>query len=174
MISPTIFPAPANLSTPQPMIAKVLVALDRFTDTPEVFIQALEIAEKFQAKLHIFHCVQPISMPEMGSVLAYGGMIDPAAIALQEQQFEATVEDASESLKALAHQAQERGITATSHCRIGEPNFEICAIAKAWEADLIILGRRGLSGLGEILLGSVSNYVLHHAPCSVMVVQTTQ
>lgn len=174
MILPTISPAPVNLSPPQPMITKVLVAIDRFTDTPDVFMQALDIAEKFQAQLHIFHCVQPISMPEMGSVLSYGGMIDPTAIALQEQQLEATVEDTTEALKALARQAQDRGIAATIDCRVGEPNFEICAIAKAWEADLIILGRRGLSGLSEMLLGSVSSYALHHAHCSVMVVQTPQ
>ncbi|NEO28803.1 MAG: universal stress protein, partial [Kamptonema sp. SIO4C4] len=35
----------------------------------------------------------------------------------------------------------------------------------------VIIGRRGRVGLSEILLGSVSNYVLHHAPCAVMVVQ---
>ena len=40
-----------------------------------------------------------------------------------------------------------------------------------WEADLIVIGRRGHQGLSEILLGSVSNYVVHHAPCSVLVVQ---
>ncbi|NEO65320.1 MAG: universal stress protein, partial [Moorea sp. SIO4G2] len=36
---------------------------------------------------------------------------------------------------------------------------------------LIVLGRRGLGGLKEMVLGSVSNYVVHHAPCSVLVVQ---
>jgi len=52
----------------------------------------------------------------------------------------------------------------------GSPGRVICEIAKAWQADLIILRRRGYSGLTEMLLGSVSNYVLHHAPCSIHVV----
>ena len=46
----------------------------------------------------------------------------------------------------------------------------ICELAKFWNADLIIMGRRGRSGLAEVFLGSESNYVLHHAPCSVQIV----
>ncbi len=38
-------------------------------------------------------------------------------------------------------------------------------------ADLIVVGRRGRSGLSELILGSASNYVLHHAPCSVLTLQ---
>lgn len=46
----------------------------------------------------------------------------------------------------------------------------ICTFALNWQADLIVLGHRGHSGLTELLLGSVSNYVVHHAPCSVHMV----
>jgi nucleotide-binding universal stress UspA family protein len=45
--------------------------------------------------------------------------------------------------------------------------------AQIWHADLIVMGRRGVSGMHELFLGSVSNYVTHHAPCSVLVVQGT-
>ncbi|WP_442949349.1 universal stress protein [Nostoc sp.] len=41
----------------------------------------------------------------------------------------------------------------------------------SWGADLIVLGRRGLKGFAELLAGSVSNHVVHHSPCSVLVVQ---
>ena len=44
-------------------------------------------------------------------------------------------------------------------------------LAKDWNADLIIMGRRGLTGLSEMFLGSVSNYVVHHASCSVLLIQ---
>jgi len=46
----------------------------------------------------------------------------------------------------------------------------ICELAIDWNADLIMMGRRGRSGIAEFFLGSVSNYVLHHAPCSVQIV----
>jgi nucleotide-binding universal stress UspA family protein len=50
----------------------------------------------------------------------------------------------------------------------------ICKVAREENIDLIVIGRRGRSGLGELFLGSVSNYVLHHAPCSVLIVQHPQ
>ena len=53
----------------------------------------------------------------------------------------------------------------------GDPGPVICSVAQTWGADLILMGRRGLSGLGELVLGSASNYVLHHAACSVLVMQ---
>ncbi len=51
--------------------------------------------------------------------------------------------------------------------KVGSPGSIICNLAKEWNADLIIMGRQGLSGITELLIGSVSNYVLHYASCSV-------
>ncbi len=54
---------------------------------------------------------------------------------------------------------------------LGDPGRIICEIARDCDADLIVMGRGNHSGLNEFFLGSVSNYVLHHAPCSVLAVQ---
>ena len=62
------------------------------------------------------------------------------------------------------------GISTESKCEVGHPGALIRDLAKDWNADLIVMGRRGLSSLQEVFLGSVSNYILHHAPCSVLVV----
>ena len=53
----------------------------------------------------------------------------------------------------------------------GNPAKTICRVAKNNDIDLIVIGRRGRSGISELMMGSVSNYVLHHAPCSVLIVQ---
>ncbi|MGF1516635.1 MAG: universal stress protein, partial [Nodosilinea sp.] len=50
------------------------------------------------------------------------------------------------------------------------PGRVICTLAKTWAADLIVVGSHRRKGLSELFLGSVSNYVMHHAPCSVLVV----
>ena len=47
---------------------------------------------------------------------------------------------------------------------------EITDLAKSWDADLIVIGSHGRKGIGELILGSVSNYVSHHVPCSVLLV----
>jgi nucleotide-binding universal stress UspA family protein len=56
---------------------------------------------------------------------------------------------------------------------VGDPGQVICEVAKSWDADLILMGRNRKSGISELFLGSSSNYVLHHAVCSVLVVQST-
>ncbi|WP_390691905.1 universal stress protein [Aetokthonos hydrillicola] len=68
-------------------------------------------------------------------------------------------------------QADEAGVTVEIEQCSGTPGKTICDVARTWNADLIIVGRRGYSGMREIFLGSVSNYVLHHAPCSVLSIQ---
>ncbi|MEL6910326.1 MAG: universal stress protein [Cyanobacteria bacterium J06629_2] len=54
----------------------------------------------------------------------------------------------------------------------GQLSSTICEFAHSCQADVIAIGRRGHSGLQEMFLGSVSNYVVHHAPCSILLVQT--
>lgn len=54
---------------------------------------------------------------------------------------------------------------------VGSPAKIICRIAREKEYDLIIMGSRGLNVLEDIVLGSVSHYVLSHAPCPVMIVR---
>jgi len=55
-------------------------------------------------------------------------------------------------------------------CLDGDPATCIVDVAEATKAGLVVVGTRGRTGLARLLLGSVARNVLHHAPCSVLVV----
>lgn len=63
------------------------------------------------------------------------------------------------------------GVEAKLLLREGDPAFEIIHVAETEGYDLIVVGHRGLSPIKAFLLGSVSNRVVSHAPCSVLVVR---
>lgn len=155
---------------------KILVAVDYLESTPEIFNQALELAKANHGELMIFHCVQGV-MPGMPEMIAYTGTGTYSGIYSQEMlDYEQNLlQEATAELNAwlasFIKKAEEEGIKADSDYATGEPGQKICQMAKSWGADLIIVGRRGLRGLSELFLGSVSNYIVHHAHCSVLVVQ---
>lgn len=66
--------------------------------------------------------------------------------------------------KTLPCQSQVEVVT-------GEPVEEILRLANIYNADLILIGSRGLTGMQRILLGSVSGQIVTEAPCSVLVVK---
>lgn len=156
------------------MITKVLVALDYLADLPQIFEQAVDLAVKYQASLYIFHCIEPHNapLPEVSAMAAYSGVLDGNIVAAQQDDLHQQVATISAWLQEQAAIAEAKGITTVKvDYKVGESREEICTAAKEWGADVVVIGRRGLRGISEILLGSVSNYIVHHAPCSVMVVQ---
>ncbi|MGK7934253.1 MAG: universal stress protein, partial [Xenococcaceae cyanobacterium] len=69
-------------------------------------------------------------------------------------------------------EAKSVGVNTEFTQRWGNPGRNICEQAQTWSADLILVGSRSLTGLKEMFLGSISNYVTHHAPCSVLIVRS--
>jgi nucleotide-binding universal stress UspA family protein len=65
----------------------------------------------------------------------------------------------------------ESGIEATTAAPVGQAADEIVRTAREAQADLIVLGARGLNPVKRLILGSVSTKVLHEAPCDVLVVK---
>jgi nucleotide-binding universal stress UspA family protein len=69
--------------------------------------------------------------------------------------------------------AREAGVSVNVYPRQGDPADAILDVAEEREADLIVVGNKGMTGAKRFLLGSVPNKVSHHAPCSVMIIRTT-
>lgn len=156
------------------MFKKILVALDYSSEAATVWDSALSIAESETSEVLLVHFVdwqmQDVS-PWIGIGTLYDVDLSGEHYDWSRQRLEKEVETVSNWLKNIANKARQRGITCKYECHVGNCNLGIGDRAKEWSADLIVIGRRGHKNIAEIFLGSVSNYVIHHAPCSVLVVQ---
>ena len=101
-------------------------------------------------------------------VVAYGAgevpTLDPATLEGFRLRAEQIAKDAAAKAKELQPSLEVEALTVT-----GQPADAL--LAQGAEADLIVVGRRGLGGFRSLLLGSVSQQVVHHATCPVVVVQ---
>lgn len=153
---------------------KILVALDNSQSSKYAFEQALDLAEVQGSKLILFHSFSTTIGEAILPVQTQLG-ISPNQMndAFQAQRLgqEQERERVLAFLNECCDTATSQGLTAECDHQAGEPGPSICQAAQKWGADLIIIGRRGLTGVTEVLLGSVSNHVMHHAPCSVLVIQ---
>ena len=154
---------------------KVLAAIDRSSQAPFVFDQALKQVQMQEGQLMLAHIVHiPADIPT-GSFMGIGTIADVDTYAIlrraHQERVQKEVQQAQDWLQPYIQQAIAKGISVEVDCRSEEPAVWICKLAQNWGADLIVLGRRGHQGIKEIVMGSVSNYVVHHAPCSVLVVQ---
>lgn len=159
------------------MFHHVLAAIDHSDLGMQVFERAAEQAKSAQANLMLLHV---LSSEDQGypTFPAVPGIDTYFALPQNEASIKAYLEAWHEyeqlgiaKLKSLVETATQAGIATEFSQLQGAPGKVICELAQTWGADLIVLGRRGRMGMNELLLGSVSNYVLHHAPCSVLTLQ---
>lgn len=154
------------------MINKILVAIDTSDKNKTVFNSAISMAKSTGASLMLLRVLseEDSDYPTFPTYVYYQILNDIENGVFQEswQQYE---QQGINFLSELTEQARQAGID-TEYTQIsGIIGWEICELARDWSADLIMVGSRGLKGLKEMFLGSVSNYVTHHAPCSVLIVR---
>ncbi|MEH2323946.1 MAG: universal stress protein [Nostoc sp.] len=156
------------------MFKKILVGLDRSEIGQQVFQEALDLAKLTQASLMLLHVLSPEEegspyLPMLSNLDYYPGL-SSQNFELYEKQWDTFKNQGIQMLQSFCAQANTADVTTEFTQNIGNPGRIICDLASSYGADLIVIGRRGHFGLMELFLGSVSNYVLHHAPCSVHVV----
>ncbi len=158
------------------MIRKIVVGLDRSTLSLNVLESAIAFAQNCDAELKLVHVLVD-SEPGAPQFSGYfGGPLYPSLSVTVVESYQTAwnqfVEHAQSSLNQQISTACQSGVVATGTLLYGSPGAKLCEIAQTWDADLVIVGNRGRLGISELLMGSVSNYVLHHAPCSVLVVHS--
>jgi nucleotide-binding universal stress UspA family protein len=92
--------------------------------------------------------------------------------AVNKQYLTDRMHDASTRLAEFKERTRRHGIVATTHIASGIPSERVIAAAQSEEADLIVVGTRGKSGLAHVLLGSTAERVIRSAPCPVLAVPT--
>ncbi|NJK53281.1 MAG: universal stress protein [Leptolyngbyaceae cyanobacterium SU_3_3] len=157
------------------MFQRILVALDSSDLSKNVFDQAIVLAKSTQARLMLLHVLSPLEDGYPTPIYPIPDAIYPVQheelLRQSAQEYAAFEREGLERLRSDQQAASQAGVAAEFTQNTGSPGPTICHLATTWEADLIIVGRRGHAGLAELFLGSVSNHVMHHAPCSVLVVQ---
>ena len=91
---------------------------------------------------------------------------------LNDMAHERTIESADEAVKRLEAFTTEHPIRIAKRVEMGHPGRIIVGAARDFHADLVIVGSHGRGFWGRLALGSVSDSVVHNAPCSVLVVRT--
>ena len=147
------------------MINKILVPVDGSQNSMKALRMALEMAEKFNAKLAVL------------SVAVQKPIGDVVLVGLKEERdfvreaMAAAMTDAKSVLEAAENLIAAAKLEAEFEVKAGEPADVILTEALDKNADCIVMGCRGLSGLEQFLLGSVSNKVVNHANIPVFVVK---
>jgi nucleotide-binding universal stress UspA family protein len=161
------------------MLNKILIALDRSSLSSVIFQEGLNLAKNMGGNLMLLHVLFP-QEEKNSSLLAptwtllggwdYYSNANVKVIEEYHKQWQEYKQESLNFLCSLAEEAMAQGVQTEWSQNAGNPGATICDVASSWGADLIIVGRRGHSSLNELLMGSVSNYVLHRSPCSVLVV----
>jgi nucleotide-binding universal stress UspA family protein len=155
------------------MLQKFLGAVDNSVMGQQVFEEGLALARATGAKMMILHVLdlEEQESPQIAMIYdIYSMPLDEQTMELYRQQWQEFENQGLKMLQSLADIAAEAGITTEFTQKTGSPGRGICELADSWKADLIVMGRRGLSGVKEAFFGSVSSYVIHRASCSVHIV----
>jgi nucleotide-binding universal stress UspA family protein len=134
------------------MLKKILVAYDGSESANHAFNQAVDLAAKYSAELHVLTVARP---PEFG----------------EEVETEAVIENSRRHAHQIQKPLKEKAPGAHLDVAVGHPAVKITAYAESHGIDLIVMGHRGKTLFERWLIGSVAKKVISYAPCSVYVVR---
>jgi nucleotide-binding universal stress UspA family protein len=147
------------------MFDRIVVGTDGSETASAAVETAVELAKISKAKLEIVSAYEPIPqqrLREEGEGIS--GDVSHAINPREDVQF---------VLDKAAAVAKKAKVDVVTHPREGDPADAILDVAEENDADLVLVGNKGMTGARRFLLGSVPNKISHHAPCDVWIVKTT-
>ena len=146
-------------------ISTILVPIDFSPLSRKALQYAVPFARKHEARIILFHVVEPVYYPE-----TYLATLPPE---IEDVNIE-RARSANKQLAALQKDDIGTDIPAQVLVETGRPWDEIVKVAKDEDVDLIVIATHGHSGLKHVFLGSTAERVVRHAPCPILVVRENE
>lgn len=140
---------------------KIVCCVDFSENASRAFDQALEVAEKFEAKLYVVHVLPPVMNPVLADLDLHWPDEPKESLILKLEE------------KMGRDYASRIGDKVDSEFVVldGHVSSEILAFLEERSVDLVVVGSYGASGVSLVVFGSVANRIAHKAPCSVLIVR---
>ncbi len=147
------------------MFRSIVVGTDGSDTAGKAVQEAIDLAKSVGAAVYVVCAYEPVPQARLREEARQAPedlqwMINP------REDVDATLADAADLVR-------DSGLDVETFPREGDPADAILDVAEERDADLIVVGNKGMTGARRFLLGSVPNKVSHHAPCSVLIVRTT-
>ena len=147
------------------MFKSIVVGTDGSDTATQAVRQAIDLAGSVDATLELVSAYEPVPAQRLR---------EERREAPEDLQWAISPrEDVDATLEAAADLARAAGVEVNIYARQGDPADAILDVAEERDADLVVVGNKGMTGAKRFLLGSVPNKVSHHAPCSVLIIRTT-
>jgi nucleotide-binding universal stress UspA family protein len=144
-------------------LTKILLATDGSEEASLAALSAVDLADKTGSELHVVFVLPTQDVPDYDTMGFY-----------IEKPHEQEIEQMGKRLldEQVRRVEEVGGTVAGAHFRMARADRGILAVGEDVGAGLIVLGSRGLGGVKRALMGSVSDSVVRHAHCPVLVVRT--
>jgi nucleotide-binding universal stress UspA family protein len=139
------------------MITRLLLAYDGSEPAMRAFEFAVDLARHYHAPLHLLSVARP---PDFGTEVETEAMIEQS-----RRHYD-------QLLHKLSARLQTEGIESVSEIVVGHPAEQILHYADRHHVDHIVVGHRGRTIFGRLLIGSVARQVIAYANCAVTVVRS--
>jgi nucleotide-binding universal stress UspA family protein len=150
---------------------KILLATDGSSFSINAIAKCRELISQAKDPSVMVLAVHEIQVPIAAEPFGISGEYYQQMNDIAKERAEAA---ANEAVGIIRQGYPESSIDISSRVELGRPAEVIIDLAKDWNADLVIVGSHGRGFWGRLTLGSVSDAVVHHSPCSVLVVRGPQ
>lgn len=142
------------------MYTNILLAPDGSDCALRAATAAGTLADKFKSRLTLINAFQPIPTVGPYGETLFTGLNDTYPVEMKEY-----------ALSRARQILDEMKVPYYSRQEIGDPAAEILRVAETEGCDLVVVGSRGQGAFKSLLLGSVSDHIIHHTYCPVLIIR---